>query len=600
MISTIENRKKRDSYPARNRSVSYNDLMKPQGRRPSENLFNVIKNNAKGYNNNNNNNNNNTSMSRPSSTSSSSSSSSYDMIRQNRPTSEDSTHSRNTEIFSMWDNNDGDNITNPSVYSVNSVSNKNSTIDLKSSLSSPSITTARRHRYMTPSQRYRLRKLQSDNSLRNIMKNNDDLILNNDDLILNNNDNTNNNEDSIINEDILWNIPTSETILSCHNDSFVLPDVTSIPGINPNEHDDLSFMNRLSQSLTQSYKDERKRDSWNRYSSRLKSTESLPLEFKQLSDLGLEDMKLVSNEKMGIISESRPIWLPPKNQYESKCHQRMINKQMDQIAHDSIQKNKWLKDYKLSIMQNYKLLNEGENKQRLNLMQIVKEMPLPYNLRLSIYKSCIEQTQTFVSLTDMETHLNKIDFPQNQELIISRIINDNISKHIFINNNVNNMNVLSKLNHLLKLRSISQGGIMIGDEIIIYNLLIKNYQIDEIWIILQMIQNRLQSIELDSKKNDINDMNMITIWNVLERIDNSDLFLWIMDIMIILNQYNLHKLKKFIIAIFKVVNKDYHYGFETFTQLKTVTEFKIMIPGDDCNDLLYRNHHFINKLFKSM
>ena len=132
------------SYPnltdSKNNNTSY-DLTQSI-RRPSENLFQVM-----GHH-------------QPTTSNVSSNASSYDSIRQKRPNSEDSSVSRNTELFSNVDS------SSPSMISIESFDK-----DIKSYSTSQLNKSHQQQHYMTPSQRYRLRKNQTEVSLRNIIKN---------------------------------------------------------------------------------------------------------------------------------------------------------------------------------------------------------------------------------------------------------------------------------------------------------------------------------------------------------------------------------------------------------------------------------------------
>ena len=58
---------------------------------------------------------------------------------------------------------------------------------------------------------------------------------------------------------------------------------------------------------------------------REEAAERLPLEWKQLSDVGLEDLRLVSESKAQLACGSgRPSWLPPKDAVERRRHDHEI------------------------------------------------------------------------------------------------------------------------------------------------------------------------------------------------------------------------------------------------------------------------------------
>ncbi|CAL9735866.1 hypothetical protein MOSE0_I06260 [Monosporozyma servazzii] len=536
-------------------------------RRPSENLFNVLNHRS----------------------TESANSNSYEIIRQKRPNSEDSTISRNTELFSTLES-------STSLPSLISLNNNNNDSKSSNKIESSQIKTIHQtHHYLTPSQRYRLHKNQ--HQTRNLIINNDTTTWGNDDHIEN------------INQDFLWNIPCTKTTYGLDKQDK-LPTVTMIPGVTQNYQNDDQYMATMCNSLSSTYISETKRKSQVQMDKRLKSSDHLPLEWKQLDNLGLEDIKCVSTEKVQMMSPGRPQWLPPKSSLEIRQHKNQINQQMDSMYHDQLKRNQWLENYKLNIKQKYTMLSTNDNK-RIDLtliLKIVKEMPLPAELRFNIISNCIKYDK-IENYNDICHKLSQIqNFPPDKELEINKLIQNNIIRNIF------NPQINSLIPYLLKLRSISNQGICRGDDVIIYHLLNMRMPPEQIFIMLQLIQsmimNHINDYEMLSKKQSIKrrgwenceeDSKFSNWWNVMERIDNSHLFLWIFDMLILLQDTNNNKNKnskciKFMISLPLLIIKDYHFGWNTLRTLHDAKGYKILFPGDDSTDLLHKNYNFMSKL----
>ncbi|CAI1727517.1 hypothetical protein SEUBUCD646_0O02700 [Saccharomyces eubayanus] len=409
---------------------------------------------------------------------------------------------------------------------------------------------------LTPSQKYRLRKEQSETNLRNTIKRREKFYESQEQII--------ELQEGDIDDSLIWNVPmasystnsflasakpedmnhltannvpsefsedsmndntdtkqsyrhsntsfastTSNASLLDYNEMTTSP----IPGLN--KVSDFQFIQDTTKSLASVYLHSSNRLSRTKLSDRTKSSEFLPLELKEAQNQGMEDLILISEGKLDAVSHSRPSWLPPKDRQEKKIHEKQINKSMSVASLDQLVKNKG-KEEKLirddTNRQKYVLLLDRDitrNSSLQSLCKMVWDTPFSDDTRSSIYSEILQSKAKFITrnfiqpfseLQDLLTRMG--DFPKNKEVEISKIIETSLKRK------VNGLDDISpQLMLMLKLKSISSQGIVTGDELLFHHFLVSgSFQglgLEEIWNIVNLVQmtcfNDLCKEKFDSK-----------------------------------------------------------------------------------------------------
>lgn len=97
-----------------------------------------------------------------------------------------------------------------------------------------------------------------------------------------------------------------------------------IPGLN--KVTDFQFIQDTTKSLASVYLHSSNRLSRSKLSERTKSSDFLPIELKEAQNQGMEDLILVSENKLDVVSHSRPSWLPPKDRQEKSFMKGKLTK----------------------------------------------------------------------------------------------------------------------------------------------------------------------------------------------------------------------------------------------------------------------------------
>ncbi|CCD24124.1 uncharacterized protein NDAI_0C04650 [Naumovozyma dairenensis CBS 421] len=532
--------------------------------------------------------------------------------------------------------------------------------------------TTNKSSFMTPSQKFRLRKEQKGKELRKIIKEKEQFYEESEkisDLEI---------IDGDINDSLIWNIPTASisttSFISDNNNNknktrakknlnrplmhsqFSLS-TTSIPGIN--SVSDTQYFQETTNDLSSLYVNDSKTITKSKLQKRHYSADHLPLSMKHASDSGLEDLLLVSNDKLKFISSSRPSWLPPKDPIEMTFHNLCISENLNRLSNDQLKLNQandeLLKIDQLNISTYERLLkNDNYNHHHHHhhhhhdlktLKKIIWQTKLPNNLITNLFLMTfknVEEEHSFDSFENVLRLLNKMKFPTDKEFQINQLIENNINNKLSGYIQPISDQLHSNLMLLLQLKSISQHGLVIGDDLLFYHflLLIHNNNNDDgqeqeldvndlstIWNIVNKIQvtcfnehykeqydinvlKKAQSLSFLNKpefKNELNSncLNFNTIWNVFERLDH-DLFLWIISIIFTLTMYQNLKSKRksnYKISISFTINIliNYHFGFNDFQHLNDLEDANFCIPmpipitRDSNDEQLNSNRTFIKK-----
>ncbi|CCH62452.1 hypothetical protein TBLA_0H01650 [Henningerozyma blattae CBS 6284] len=493
---------------------------------------------------------------------------------------------------------------------------------------------------MTPSQKYRMRRVNGETKLRNSIKGKEKFY-----------DEQDNNEMELQEGDIdgklIWNIPMASVSTSSFlhdtpnkkstsplrdknfhkknnsfllDENFYLPPPTAIPGINNTS--DFQYMENTTREITNIYKNQSAHVSQQKLEERNLSSDFLPIEIKELSKQGMEDLILVSEEKLNLINgSSRPSWLPPKDELERESHNKAINKTMSIASIEQLDKKREREERKMKDDMNHEkyILIQGRGIRRRSSLKMMKkliyETSINGELRYEFWKMLLTDTNDdemkCENFKEMMNKLNKMNFPKEKEIEIKKLIKNNL--------HIEEFSHYDQLYLLLQLKSISMEGIESGDEIIFFNLLSDeklNNDLQKIWNINVKIQKQCFN---DNVRNKFDDhivskksllygekeytaefnkecLNFKNFWNIMKYINN-DLFLWILDIIIYSNAnikentsrswystgtsqtngrvYNYEILVRFTENV--LIN--YHIGFNNLNELSgSITDPKFRIP----------------------
>ncbi|CCF58556.1 hypothetical protein KAFR_0E04050 [Kazachstania africana CBS 2517] len=421
---------------------------------------------------------------------------------------------------------------------------------------------------LTPSQKYRLHKFGRQDKLRKQIINNDSLF------------------DG-------WNVPVYSYL---GEESLDLP-VTPIPGMQA-FNSDTSFMSSVSSNLSEvNVRKFRAR----RPAKRLVSNGSIT---------SLGDASLTSRDKSDVLCEGRPNWLPPLESCERAKTERMINKTFESMFQVELNRNsrRWelLNRNRLNWERYMNTLHE-DNLHKLR--KLVWDASINQDLRLSCYSRLFKRTTDIKieSYNELVTKLLQIEFPASKQLEIDRTVQENIKSKISFREYNGSGKIFNDLQQLLQIKSISKRGLLQGDELLFFHFLQMKYQMSDIWNIVNMIQSNCfhENVQFKFGNNTYN-LNFFKLesepidfkmfWNIMERL-NHDLFLWVVDIIVITNmlqnKWNYKILLSFVINILT----NYHFGFNDLVELHTLTDSNFILPAHplDSSDAFDINHNFVKK-----
>lgn len=530
---------------------------------------------------------------------------------------------------------------------------------------------------LTASQRYRLRKEQNETSLRKSIKKKERFYEDQEQIM--------ELQEGDIDDTLIWNIPMAsfstssflnstepnglklgqgtKVILQQHKhpivsengpfvpnlDFFDMP-TSPIPGVS--KVTDFQYIQDTTKKLSNVYIHSSERLSKSKLSERANSASYLPLDLKEASEKGMEDLLLISENKLELMSNSRPSWLPPKDPEERKAHEEQISKSISMASIEQLDRNK---DREQRLIRNetnrqkFVLLLDRDvtrNSSIKSLQKIIWETSFSDEVRLQMYNTILQSdvkliTKQYIDpFTDLLEIVNGMDFPKGKEVELEQLINKSI------NSKRNDPGVMSKdLMLMLKIKSISTQGLLVGDELLFHHFLQDESfkTLSEVWEAVNLIQmtcfNDLCQEKYDSKiisrrgvvanyllrnddfKDEFNStcLNFNTWWNVLERVDHA-LFMWIIDIIVVHNaqcfkndpvketlfhnqDWDYYKSKKvpmnykILLSFILNILLNYHFGFIDLKVLADLGDknFCIPIPMDDLIDKESVDGLFIRK-----
>ncbi|SCU85687.1 LAME_0D02344g1_1 [Lachancea meyersii CBS 8951] len=493
---------------------------------------------------------------------------------------------------------------------------------------------------LTPSQRYRLRREQSKTALQNSIKQKEKYYDEQETLPSSPYAN-----DTEVGNDFIWNIPvasnsTNSFLMSLQPPSMKrgrskrslgfsrsssqnsgLSDNSSqyldynempplpIPGLDASS--DFQGFQQTSEALSSVYQHSSNKLSQSRLWERTSSMEILPMQFKAASDEGMEDLQLVSEDKVQLCSPSRPTWLPPKGEVERKSHEEKIKKTMSMASLDQLDRSREREEALIRDETNRQkfilLIDRGLTRQSSlhDLKRIIWDTQLTPDIRPEVYDILLQSKERMISELYIEPYekvldiVNQMHFPRAKQSEIERLLTRIPSSRP--------LPQFDQLILLLKMKSISNQGLLPGDELLFYHLLSESSAFDQkkVWEMVNLIQmtcfNDTTTSKLDSRvvsprgvianyisnsadfKKELNSecLNITTWWNILLRMDHS-VFIWCLDIIV---THNSQCYKNRPVIREKVANKTW----DTYKAQYVVVNYKIL-ASLMLNVLL--NYHF--------
>ena len=464
---------------------------------------------------------------------------------------------------------------------------------------------------------------------------------------------------------LLWNVPMihpsieTDTFSKIHSSNKLWDDSelppTSIPGVGPTNSGslDLEQIHATSLGLSLVYTDTELDLAKRRLREREEAAERLPLEWKQLSDVGLEDLRLVSESKAQLACGSgRPSWLPPKDAVERRRHDHEIFAAINAASEGMLARGEARRERQARDKTNdecvHRLLLEGEVEGSTNsineLRERVWETPFSDAFRYEAYERLLHADMEFIqrigvheSFSKLMKLLDEVQLPSNIEQEIQQRTLKTIHDKRMLTQSIRD-----DLTLLLKLKSLSAQGLVEGDTLIFYHLLLANEvsarkrSLAEVWSLEyaiqlvcfnELVRQRYNEEILDKKyvvqrqlnrcsgfkeENNSECLNFNTWWNVLERVDHQ-LFMWILDVIVVHNSHskgavsstqqsstpqgttgylattsapsweiyrdtNLVNNSKILLSLALNILLNYHFGFNDLKSLKDLNDSNFAIP----------------------
>ncbi|CEP60685.1 uncharacterized protein LALA0_S01e16622g [Lachancea lanzarotensis] len=513
---------------------------------------------------------------------------------------------------------------------------------------------------LTPSQRYRLRKEQNKTALQNSIKQKEKYYDEQETLPSSPYAN-----DTDVGADFIWNIPVASNSTNSFLMSLPHPpmkkgrskrslgfsrsssqtsglsdssgqyldynEMPPLPIQGLDDRSDFQGFQQTSEALSSIYQHSSNKLMQSRLWERTNSMETLPMQFKVASDEGMEDLQLVSEDKVQLCSPSRPTWLPPKGEVERRSHEEKINKTMSMASLDQLDRSRGREEALIRDETNRQktilLIDRGLTRQSslYDLKKIIWETPLSSDTRAEVYNVLLQSEERMISELYIEPFDKVLDivqhmhFPRGKQLEIEKLL-DTIPAP-------GRLPRFEEVVLLLKMKSISSRGLLPGDQLLFFHLLHENAGLDlkKVWELVNLIQmtcfNDVTTSKLDVRtvstrgviasyiansadfKNEFNSecLNITTWWNILLRMEH-DLFMWCLDIIIVHNSqcyknrpvvrqkvadktWDVYKAQhvvvnyKILASLMLNVLLNYHFGFNDLRSLGEMTDKEYRIPS---------------------
>ncbi|ODV58113.1 uncharacterized protein ASCRUDRAFT_129829 [Ascoidea rubescens DSM 1968] len=328
----------------------------------------------------------------------------------------------------------------------------------------------------------------------------------------------------------------------------------------------------------------------------------------------LEDLKLISAEKTEVLSQTRPMWLPPKLQQEKQKHDEELQNlifslQKKELKRNSLQQKKIELDQK-NAQKWFELSVKVKEVHKNSIYEMSKlcwKTNIPQKLRFKIWFDILTYynkknglSEEIESLTLLSNKLKTIDISYKEieiDLIIEKLYPhlDKFQKGCPLYDSIKN---------LLLCKSISRNGLNFGDEILSAILLL-NFTKQETFTLINLLDKNVlndvfvEKFDKNIKTNpalkkylskffddELSNLNTRVLFKMLLKINNQ-LMIQILDHLILNNNY------KVFYCMFLVVIKFYHFGFLDISDLIKNEDKQVNIPND--NDFLEKFAHYYKK-----
>ncbi|KAL6940790.1 hypothetical protein ACO0QE_004707 [Hanseniaspora vineae] len=411
-----------------------------------------------------------------------------------------------------------------------------------------------------------------------------------------------------------------------------------IPGITTKGDKMNTLYESTTRSLSQMYLNNSKSFSQVQLQTRMNSMDSLPQMVKTAGDEGLEDLKLVSDEKLKNVTSTRPMWLPIKSPREIKKHESELSKTMSMVSIDKLNFNRKLDELPKKIADQkerfdniinneLQLGTSGKSVNTINrnslgqvLQNILWECPNIITLeeRLATYKKL-----TYFSL--YQTHFgsqiyNRFDDLYNEKYRITefnptklaeivKLIRLNLVDYTNVSESEESTKIPENLITLIKLKMLTPAGLQNRD-IIMFNILLKFYDtgnekscLETVWELNEVLSLVCFNNSVVEKFNEkimsksgpvfkylsvesnfdqefqASNLKFDNFFHILDKLPKS-LTLWVLDVILVSN-----------IIVFKSNNLE-HYNKKLVTKL---TEIKLTNPSSSSTS---SSNKYENMLFE--
>jgi hypothetical protein len=319
------------------------------------------------------------------------------------------------------------------------------------------------------------------------------------------------------------------------------------------------------------------------------SQTSLPQMCTDASRRGLDDGKLISNEKLEVLSPSRPIWLPPKSAAESVKHDKDYQKMIIHIA----KREKKLKEEQAKFQEDqtrYKQrwleFSQSSHSKLVDMQKLCFKCSIPDHLRYKIWSDVMFERldEPLDDYSQLKTKFESIKaFPESQLQDIDALTRTLMTKYQKFQKG---QELHDKLVNLIQLQMISTKGFHEGDEILFATMLIKFNQIDSFKLV-QLIKSTILTQTNDAKfskslekstlkrytpEQDHKALKLLTHGSIIKLITHfpEALCFPMFDLFIMKNNYKLW------LSLLVVILRDHHLGFNSLEELFK-TQQQVMI-----------------------
>ncbi|CUM46448.1 uncharacterized protein AC631_04604 [Debaryomyces fabryi] len=242
------------------------------------------------------------------------------------------------------------------------------------------------------------------------------------------------------------------------------------------------------------------------------------------SQSSIEDINLISPEKINCLDQTRPINLPPKNNTDKSKHNKEFKRVLNNYENNTKLANETRKRISESIvnqqqqwfklmMSSKKEFNKKLTSDKAMVRKLSWESNCPDKFRYDFFMNALsnDDDQTITNLKDSfqasqekysnlshSIKVNKdIEFNNVIELILQRPLYDSIMKELHENIEVNfNLDDFkNNLRHLLYIKSLSENGLRKQDEIFLIPFFLILFQngntMQEIYVLIELVNHNV-------------------------------------------------------------------------------------------------------------